>query len=31
NELSALQPITSLNVAGLPVNDTAIKEDPFGV
>ncbi|UYT07571.1 bacteriocin-type signal sequence [Treponema denticola] len=30
NELSALQPITSLNVAGLPVNDTAIKEDPFG-
>ncbi|EGC78742.1 hypothetical protein [Treponema denticola] len=31
NELSALQPITSLNVAGFPVNDTAIKEDPFGV
>ena len=31
NELSALQPITSLNVAGLPVNDTAIKEEPFGV
>ena len=31
NELSALQPITSLNAAGLPVNDTAIKEDPFGV
>ena len=30
NELSALQPITSLNVAGFPVNDTAIKEDPFG-
>ena len=31
NELSALQPITSLNVAGFPVNDTAIKEEPFGV
>ena len=31
NELSALQLITSLNVVGLPVNDTAIKEDPFGV
>ncbi|WP_427193247.1 hypothetical protein KP612_00485 [Treponema denticola] len=31
NELSALQPITSLNVAGLPVNDTAIKEEPFEV
>lgn len=31
NELSALQPITSLNVAGFPVNDTAIKEELFGV
>ena len=30
NELSALQPITSLNVAGLPVNDTAIKTEQFG-
>ena len=30
NELSALQPITSLNVAGFPVNDTAIKEELFG-
>ena len=30
NELSALKPITSLNVAGLPVNDTAIKTEQFG-
>lgn len=30
NELSALQPITSLNVAGFPVNDTAIKTEQFG-
>ena len=30
NELSALQPITSLNVAGLPGNDTAIKTEQFG-
>ena len=30
NELSALQPITSLNVVGLPVNDTEIKTEQFG-
>ncbi|UTC62460.1 hypothetical protein E4O05_00665 [Treponema sp. OMZ 787] len=31
NELSALQPVSSLNVAGLPVNDVAIRKEPFGV
>ena len=30
DELSALQPITRLNVVGLPVNDTAIKTEQFG-
>lgn len=30
DELSDLQPITSLNIARLPVNDTAIKTEQFG-